>query len=203
MASKAMQRRPRFNATEYKEDFLDLIKTNPELAADSAKRVASKKVRAENQVAEADMATRELVAFLLSTVVMAGAGWWSGSMRAKRDALVADWEMQGADSVGASVADTPEPWDHESGVKNPTMWWFFPKLIVFPIGSGILAVIAAGLRKKGQMPGIFERAMTMTAISTFGFTVASVVGGMSYDRKEKSLASAGGTSSVRELPAAA
>ena len=202
MAKKAaMQRRPRFNPTEYREDFEDMIKVNPELAAKSASQLAGKKVRAENQVADADSATRELIAFLGSTVVMGVAGWWMGSMKAKRDALIADWEAEGAESVGASLTEDEAPWDHERGVGNPTKWWFFPKLLVLPLGTGLVAMIAASMRKKGRSAGGFERTMTMSAISTFGLTIASLTGGRAYASKEKKLAKAADLNSVK--PAAA
>ncbi len=202
MAKKtAMQRRPRFSSTEYREDFEDLIKTNPELAAKSASQLAGKKVRAENQVVDADNATRELVAFLGSTVIMGFAGWWMGSLKAKRDALVADWEAEGAESAGASLSEDPAPWDHERGVSNPMKWWFFPKLMVIPLGTGLVAMIAASMRKKGQAASGFERTMTMSSISTFGLTIAGLTGGMSYARREKKLAKATDINSVK--PAAA
>lgn len=185
MARQAVQRRPRFNATEYKEDFLDLIKTNPEMAADSAKRLAGRKVKAENQVADADEATRDLVGFMIAAVATAAVGWWSGSMRAKRDAIVADWELEGAESVGANIGETRHPWEHERGVADPTKLWFVPKLLFVPLGTGLLAVGAAALRKKGMPAGIFEKGMVMATVSTFGLTVASITGGIAYDRRER------------------
>ena len=197
MAKKAMQRRPRFSTTEYREDFEDLIKTNPQLAAKSASQLAGKKVRADNQVADADNATREMVAFFGSTLVMGAAGWWMGSLKARRDVLIADWEAEGAESVGASLTEDKVPWDHERGVSNPMKWWFFPKVMVLPIGTGIAAMIAASMRKSGQAAGGFERTMTMSSIGTFGLTIAGLVGEWSYTRKEKALEKVADINSVK------
>lgn len=204
MAKKsAVQRRPRFNPTEYREDFKDLIATNPELAAKSASQLAGRKVRAENAVAEADNATRELLGGLTSVAVMSVGGWWLGNLEAKQMALIDDWEAEGADMQNVSVADVKHPWDHENGVKNPMKWWFFPKVLVLPLSTGVLALISASMRKGNQMPSTFERAMTLSAVSTLGLSVASMLGSVSYERKAKKIQAKGGLNSVKggEQPA--
>ncbi len=178
----------RFNPRSYREDFMDLIQANPTLAADSATKLASRKVRAENQASASSGASTDLIATLVTFVVMGGAGWWQGGMKAKRDALVADWQLEGAESVSASLQDTPKPWNHDRGASNPTTWWMIPKLMVLPLGTGLLAMIASGMRKRGAAPGAFEKSMTMSAVGTFGLTIASLVGGYSYDKKETKLA---------------
>ncbi|MCH9637714.1 MAG: hypothetical protein K0U16_07205 [Gammaproteobacteria bacterium] len=181
--------RRRFNGTQYKEDFLDLIKANPEMAADSAKRLAARKVRAENQVEDDETATKGVVALMVGITVTSATGWWSGGLQAKRDALVDDWELQGAESVGAAVADTPFPWQHERGVGHPMYWFgFFPKLLLVPVVAAGWAGIAAAMRKKNQAPGYVEKAMTTTALMSFGVFAASFVGEISYVGKEKKYA---------------
>ncbi len=183
MARKeAMQRR--FNPGSYREDFLDLIKTNPDLAAQSATKLAGRKVRAENQVTASDTMTSDLIASMFTFLVMGGAGWWQGSLKAKRDILVADWQLEGAESIGASLQEHPKPWSHESGVSNPMTWWMIPKLMVLPFGTGLLALVASSMRKKGGRPGAFEKSMTLSAVGTFGLTIASMVGSYSYEKKE-------------------
>ena len=186
MARQAMQRRS-FNPRSYRDDFMDLIQANPTMAADSATKLAGRKVRAENQAMASDTASTDLVASMVTFLIMGGAGWWQGSMKAKRDMLVADWELEGAAEVGASLQESPKPWNHERGVANPTTWWVVPKLLVLPVGTGILALIAATMRK-GASPGIFEKSMTLSAVGTFGLTLASLVGGYSYEMKEKKMA---------------
>jgi hypothetical protein len=199
MASKAMTRRPRFNPTEYKEDFMDLMKVNPKLAADSATKLAKTKRNQDDELHSSDMATKELVAFLGTSLVMAAAGWQSAGWMAKRDALIADWETEGAESVGATITDTPEPWDHEQGVKDPTHWWFIPKLMAYPLGFGALALISASMRKRYEAPSGFERFATLSAQSTFGLMIAQMVAGWSYKSKEKKLAKLTDLSSVKPL----
>lgn len=176
---------------------MDLMKTNPALAAESATKLARKKVNQDVELGEADNSTKGLVAFLGTTVFMGLAGWWTGGMKAKRDALIADWEAEGAQSVGASLAQAEYPWDHERGVKDPTTMWYMPKLIVFPLVSGVLALISASMRKGRAAPSGFERTMTMTAGSTFGLMVANMIGSRSYKAKEKKLEKATDLNSVK------
>lgn len=207
MARTAVARR--FNAQSYRDDALDMIKTNPELAANSMTELAGRKVRAENRVAKArNQATdaqegaADLGGLITALVVMGATGWWAGSMDAKRDVLVADWELEGAESVGASVTQFPEPWNHERGVSDPTAWWMIPKLIVVPLGTGALAGILAAARNQNAPASWFERGMTFSAISTFGLVVAKVIGRIAYHRrKTKMLAEPASVISV--LPAAA
>jgi len=185
--STALRRRPRFNAKDYRSEAMDLIKTNPELAADSMTKLAGRKVRAENQVAEADNSTRDLGAAVISFALLSATGWWLGSMEAKRDLLVADWELEGAADVGANLQETPYPWDHERGVADPTTFFFVPKLLVVPVVSGAIAGIISASRPKGSDPGTWERGFTITAISSFGLMLAKVVGRFAYERKRKKM----------------
>lgn len=198
MATKAIQRSARrFNPGEYRQDMIDLIKTNPELAAKSATTVASRKVRAENSAASDAEDTRNLIAAIVTFGVMGATGAWQGSMAAKRDAIIDDWELEGAERAGVSLTDAPVPWSSDAGVGDPTKWWVIPKMLVVPLGTGILAVIAASMRKRGAMAGALEKSMTFSAIGTFGMTLASLVADFAYRRKEKKIAQGGPVVSVK------
>ncbi len=182
-----MPAKRRFNPKEYKEDFTDLAKVNPPLAAKAATDLARRKRNQDDALAESDMATKGLMAFMGTTAIMATAGWWNGSMKAKRDALIADWETEGAVGVGASTAEYPDPWDHAAGVSDPCCWWMVPKLILFPALTGGLAILAASMRPARKAPGGFERTMTMASGATLGLVIANMTAGWSYRRKEKKL----------------
>ena len=66
-----------------RDEALDLIRINPELAAESVTKLARRKHNADNDLDKATEGTKDLIAFLGTLGVMAGVGWWAGSLRAK------------------------------------------------------------------------------------------------------------------------
>ena len=208
MARNAIARR--FNPQTYRDDALRLIKANPERAAESFTELAGRKVRAENRVArsrnqERDLreGSADLGGLIVTMLVMAGTGWWAGELDAKRDILIADWELEGAEQVGANVTNTPEPWDHEQGVADPSTWFgIIPKIVVVPLSMGALAGILAAAREANTPASWAERGATMSAVSTFGLLVAKVIGRMAYARKKRKLL-AEPASVISVLPTAA
>lgn len=186
MPATAVQRR-KFNPSEYKSEFLELAKANPELAADSATKLARRKRNAEVNVMDATEQTQNLLAFMGTMALMAAAGWWTGRMTAQRDALINDWMVEGAAMAQADPAQYEEPWDHPQGKSDPTKWWIMPKLLVFPLVTGIAAATAASRRSSREDAGTFERWMTMSSISTLGLFVATSVRNWVARRRLKEL----------------
>lgn len=197
MAKTAISRRPRFNPTEYKEEFLDLAKTNPELAAEAATKLARRKRNQDDQLDDADESTTGLVAALGTFVITGAVGALYGSNRAKRDAILRDWEAEGAAAAGTSTATTPEPWMHPRGVSDPTKILGFPKLAIPPVVLAAIAGITAAVRGKKKRASTFERTMTMSAIGTTGVFIADFVASYFYKKKENKLASAADVTSIR------
>jgi hypothetical protein len=197
MAKHAISKRPRFNPSEYKEEFLDLAKTNPELAAESATKLARRKRNADDELADADATTTGLVAGLGSFAIMALVGAWQGSLRAKRAAIIAHWEEEGAAIEGVDPRTTPTPFTHPNGVSDPTMLWMFPKILLPPVALAVAAGIAAVARGKKKQAGAFERIFTMSAIATGGLAIADIVGTWAFNRKEQKLAAGNDVRSVK------
>lgn len=180
----------KFNPSEYKSEFLELAKANPELAADSATKLARRKRNAEQNVGAATEQTQNLMAFMGTMAIMAVAGWWSGRMTAQRDALIDDWIVEGAAMAQADPTKYEEPWEHPKGKSDPTKWWFMPKMLIFPLVTGLAAATAASRRSDRDDAGTFERWMTMSAISTLGLFVAGSIRNWVAKKRRKELTAA-------------
>lgn len=179
----------RFNPAEYRDNAMDLIKANPELAADAVTKLARRKHNADTELKKASEGTKDLLAFFGMTGVLALVGMWNGSMAAKREALIDAWEAGGASIAGANLVDADEPWKHEGGVSDPKMLFFVPKLLLVPMGFGLLWGITASM-SKGKEAGTFQRFAALTTGTTAAYFVADWAGGWMFKKKSRQLAQA-------------
>lgn len=165
------------NPQEYKAEFRDLIAVNPTLAADSATKLAMTKKNLERQLNAASEGTADIVAFLLSTGIVALVGIADGAMLAKRDAILKTWEDGGLITEGEEPP--PSLWKDQKK-REPGKLWIFPINLLIPIGLGTIAVVAAASRDEHERAGMFERVMAVSATSTFGLWVAGLTRGTGY-----------------------
>lgn len=172
----------RFNPAEFKNDFLDLVKVNPGLAADTATKIAEQRSHQNRELNAASDNTADFLAFALSTGVVAAVGMWDGSIQAKRNAIIAGWETAGLVPVGTE----PESgmWKTQ-GVKDPGKLWIIPYSLLTPIVLAGLAVGAAAARDEHDPAPWYERTLAVSAVSTWGLFIAGLTRSYGYRAQEK------------------
>lgn len=184
MAAQAMQRR--FNPKEYHKDASDLMKRNPELAADAMTKLARRMNQAEGELSEGQELTLSIVSGLFASAVMLGIGFWNGDNEERAKALIEDWEMSGAAAVGADLEQYPEPWDHPEGIKDPRkILKFIPKTLVSTAGF-IVGAIAVGAATKNT-DNVLYRILRDAAFLNFGYFLAKVGEGAGENRARKKM----------------
>jgi hypothetical protein len=174
----------RFNPTEFKNDFLDLVKVNPGLAADTATKIAEQRSLQNRELNAASSNTADFVAFLLSTGVVALVGAWDGSIQAKRNKIIAGWETAGLVPLGQE----PDPaiWKAQA-VKEPgtVLGQTWIRTVGVPVLFGGLAVLSASMRDESDPASWYERTFAVSAISTWGLAVAGWTRSAGYRWQEK------------------
>jgi len=185
MPTQAMQRRSprkRFNPSEYRADFQDLMAVNPGLAANAATSLAKSKRAAEREVNAAEDATADIIAFLVSSGIVALVGMWDGTVMARRDAILEQMEAGGL--LAAGEEPTRDLWKAQ-GIKEPGKLWIFPTSLLVPIALGAVAVVVAAGREEDEPASVAERIFAVSATSTFGLFVASLTRGAGYRWQQK------------------
>ena len=185
MPTQAMQRRSpskRFNPSEYRTDFADLMAVNPGLAANAATTLARSKREAEREVNAAEEATADIIAFLVSSGIVALVGMWDGTVMARRDAILQTFEASGV--LAAGEEPSRELWKAQ-GVKEPGKLWIFPTSLIVPIVLGGIAVAVAAGRDEDEPASVAERIFAVSATSTFGLFVANLTRGAGYRWQQK------------------
>jgi hypothetical protein len=194
MSSQAMttarsQTAPRrFNPKEYSADFHDLMQVNPKLAVNAATALAASKREIDRQLNFAEDQTSDLIAFAVSTGLVALVGWYDGSVMKRRDALIDQFEAQGL--IGAGEEPPRELWKAQ-GVKEPGKLWIFPTSLLIPIVLGAAAIGVAAGRDEDERPSTLERTLAVTATTTFGLFVAGYTRAAGYRWQEKRMITAG------------
>jgi hypothetical protein len=179
-----------FNPTSFKNDFLDLVKVNPGLAADTATKIAEQRSLANRELNAASDNTADFVAFLLSTGIVALVGAWDGSIQAKRNAIISGWESAQLVQVGE---EPPGSMWKEQGVKDPADLLgvsFLPYAFLTPVLLGTLAVATAAMRDEGDPAPWYERTLAVSAVSTFGLWIAGMTRKFGYHWQEKRMSAA-------------
>jgi len=186
MTTQAVARRSprkRFNPSEYRSDFQDLMTVNPTLAANAATSLAKSKRAAERELNAASDVTADLIALTISTGIVSLVGFWDGTVMARRDAILTSWEMAG--TLGAGQEPDRAMWKAQ-GVKEPgKLFGFFPISLLIPIASFAAAMVFAGNRDEDEPAGIPERVFAVTAASTLGMWTAGLTRGGGYRWQQK------------------
>lgn len=184
---------PKFNASEYQRDFKRLAEMNPGKAAETATGVARGKVNAANRqknAADSEKYTKAY-AYAAAVPVTALLGAVEGMQMAKRQAMIEDWEANGAASVGADLKEHPTPFTHKDGVKDPTkLFGIIPSMVVAPAVSGIGALVLSMKKKKGKKTRFAQRWMTELSGQTLVTALSGLAWGASFEAKRKKLGEA-------------
>jgi len=177
----------RFNPKEYKTDALELMRSNPELAADAMTKLARTKNAAEGELSDGQEATMGIISGTLASVMMLGVGNWIGSDEEKAQAMITDWEMSGAASIGADIEQYPAPWDHPEGVKDPRkILKIIPKPLATTVGFAILAG-AVGMIAKTGTDNFGYRLLRDAAFLNVGVFLANIGANMGRARARKKM----------------
>lgn len=177
-----------FNPSEYRADFSDLMAVNPGLAANAATALARSKRDAEKQVNISDESKADIVAFGVSTLIVAAIGMYDGTVMAKRDQIIEDFESQGL--IAAGEEPPADLWKAQ-GIKDPgKVLGFFPKSLLVPIILGVATVGAAAGREEDDPPSILERSLAVSTTTTFGLFVAGLTRAHGYRWQQKRMLAA-------------
>lgn len=191
MPTQAVQKRSTsrsFNPAEYRADFQDLMAVNPGLAANAATTLARSKRDAERAVNISEESTADIVAFLVSTGIVAAIGMYDGMVTAKRDQIIEGFE---ADGLIAAGEEPPGDLWKAQGLKDPAkVIGFFPKALLVPILLGTATVVAASMREEDDRPGIAERSLAVSATTTFGLFIAGLTRASGYRWQQKRMLAA-------------
>ena len=174
----------KFNPTEFKNDFLDLVKVNPGLAADTATKIAEQRSHQNRELNAASSNTADAVAFVLSTGIVALVGAGDGSIQAKRNKIIAGWEQ--ANLVPMGQEPDPALWKAQSTKEPGTVLgqtWI--RTLGVPLALGTGAVIAAAARNESDPASWYERTLAVSAISTWGLAIAGWTRSWGYRQQEK------------------
>lgn len=186
--STALPNRRDLNPAHFKAEALELMQANPALAAQSMTQLALSKRDAERELNISRESTNDLVAFAVSTGLVALIGLWDGSVMAKRDAIIAGFEEQGL--IGAGDEPNAEIWK-AAGVKEPgKLFGVIPMGLLVPVAFGVMSVIAAARRDERAPAGTFERVTSVTATTTFGVWVAGMTRASGYRRQQTKMVTA-------------
>lgn len=184
----------KFNPQEYRAEFSDLMKVNPGLAANAATQLAGTKRDMDRQLNAAEDSTSDIIAFIVSTGVVALVGMYDGTVQAKRDQLIEGFEANGL--IGVGEEPPRELWKAQ-GVKEPGKLWIFPTSLLIPIALGVGAVAVAAGRDEDEPASVPERVLAVTATTTFGLFIAGLTRASGYRWQQKRMATAGAQAMMR------
>jgi len=173
-----------WNPSAFNAEALELMKENPQLAARSMTQLAMHKRTAERELNLSTESTNDLVAFAVSSGMVALIGMWEGNVLAKRDAIIEGWELNG--DLEVDTEPSPELWKAKA-IPEPGKLGPIPMGLILPVLFGIGSVIAASRRDEREPASTAERVLATTATTTFGLWIANMTRAVGYRREKADL----------------